>query len=297
MHSGKKTVFKKLAMKKIVCIIILAFLVTSCSQKPEFVRIGNVAVSGLKDSLLLVRMDYVVYNPNDVKTKLKQSSMDIFYKDALVGQGFLDKQISLAANDTVKVPVRCEITMRKLHKYYPELLASESSIFEVKGDSKVSFLLNSFTIDMDDEIQLNTKEIIHNEIKKNISKANNFKIRSITASKLPTFSKTELNLQVLAKNNLPLAYTIEQMELKFFIDGSDVTVAEWTLAEPLVQKALETVNIPIKASLSNLGILKNAKLSWLTQKKINFNILGNADVKIYGYQFNIPIKDTLSLAM
>ena len=284
-------------MKKIICVFILAILAASCSQKPEFVRIGNVAVSGLKDSLLLVRMDYVVFNPNDVKTKLKQSSMDIYYRDSLVGQGFLDKQISLAANDTVKVPVRCEITLERLHQYYPELLESEASIFKVKGDSKVSFLLNSFTIDMDDEIQLNTKEIIFNEIRKNISQTNNFKIRSIEANKLPSFSKTELKLQVLAKNNLPLEYTIEKMELQFYLDKGDKAVAEWTLAQPLFQKALETVNIPINASLSNMGILKNAKFSWLTQKKINFSILGNAEIKIKGYQFSVPIKDTLSVTM
>ena len=284
-------------MKKIICVFILAILAASCSQKPEFVRIGNVAVSGLKDSLLLVRMDYVVFNPNDVKTKLKQSSMDIYYRDSLVGQGFLDKQISLAANDTVKVPVRCEITLERLHQYYPELLESEASIFKVKGDSKVSFLLNSFTIDMDDEIQLNTKEIIFNEIRKNISQTNNFKIRSIEANKLPSFSKTELKLQVLAKNNLPLEYTIEKMELQFYMDKGDKAVAEWILAQPLFQKALETVNIPINASLSNMGILKNAKFSWLTQKKINFSILGNAEIKIKGYQFSVPIKDTLSVTM
>ncbi|QLG45073.1 hypothetical protein [Costertonia aggregata] len=284
-------------MKKFVCILIFSFLLVSCSQKPEFVRVDNVVVAGLKDSLLMVHMNYVVYNPNDVKSKLKQSGMDIFYKESLVGQGILDKQLSLAANDTVKVPVRCEISLKKLHLYYPELLASEASIFNIKGDGKVSFLLNSFTIDMDDEIQLNTKAIIHGEIRKNISKTNNFKIRSVAASKLPTFSKTELNLQVLAKNNLPLEYTIENIKLQFYMDKGNDAVAEWTLAEPLVQKALETVNIPINASLNNLGILKNAKLSWLTQKKVNFNILGNADIKINGYQFNVPIKDTLSLTM
>lgn len=284
-------------MKKIGYVLVLSFLIASCSQKPEFVSVDNVVVTGLKDSLLIVHMDYVVYNPNDVKSKLKQSSMDIFYKDSLVGQGFLDKQISLAANDTVKVPIRCQITLEKLHLYYPELIASEASIFKVKGDSKVSFLLNSFTLDIDDEIKFNTKAIIHSEIKKNISKTDNFKITAIGVRKLPTFSNTELNLQVLAKNNLPLDYTIEKMELQFFMANGDNAVAEWTLAQPLFQSALETVNIPINANLSNIGILKNAKLSWLTKKKVNFNILGNAEIKIKGYQFNVPIKDTLSIAM
>ena len=284
-------------MKKIGYVLLLVFLVASCSQKPEFVSVDNVIVIGLKDSLLLLQMDYVVYNPNDVKSKLKQSSMDIFYKDSLVGQGILDQQISLAANDTVKVPVRCQIALEKLHRYYPELLKSETTSFKVEGNSKVSFLLNSFTIDTDEEIQLNTKEIIRSEIRKNILQTNNFKIRSIGASKLPNFTKTELNLQVLAKNNLPLDYTIEKMELQFFMDKSDEAVAQWILAEPLSQKALQTVEIPIKASLSNFSILKNAKLSWLTKKKVNFNILGNAEIKIKGYQFNVPIKDTLSITM
>lgn len=284
-------------MKKIGYVLLLVFLVASCSQKPEFVKVDNVVVAGLKDSLLIVHMDYVVYNPNDVKTKLKQSSMDIFYKNSLVGQGILDQQISLAANDTVKVPVRCQIALEKLHRYYPELLKSEATSFKVEGNSKVSFLLNSFTIDTDEEIQLNTKEIIRSEIRKNILQTNNFKIRSIGASKLPSFTNTELNLLVLAKNNLPLDYTIEKMELQFFMDKSDEAVAQWILAEPLSQKALQTVEIPIKASLSNFSILKNAKLSWLTKKKVNFNILGNAEIKIKGYQFNVPIKDTLSITM
>tara|TARA_R110001583_G_scaffold60219_5_gene179024 strand:+ start:1274 stop:2002 length:729 start_codon:yes stop_codon:yes gene_type:complete len=242
-------------------------------------------------------MDYVVFNPNDVKSTLKQSSMDISYRDSLVGHGFLDQQISLAANDTVKVPVRCEITLKKLHKYYPELLQSDSSVFKVKGNSKVSFLLNSFTIDMDDEIQLNTYEIIRSEISKNITGPNNFKISSIGASKLPSFSNTELNLQILAKNNLPLDYTIEQMDLRFFMDMDNEAIAQWTLAEPLYQKALNTGSIPINASLSNWGILKNAKLSWLTKKKVIFNIKGNAAIKIRGYRFNVPIQDTVSIAM
>ncbi|WP_437370109.1 hypothetical protein [Maribacter litoralis] len=284
-------------MKKLCYILILVLVITSCSQKPKFVRIGNVVVAGLKDSLLMVNMDYVVYNPNNVKSKLKQSSMDIFYRDSLVGKGFLDKQISLAANDTVKVPVRCEITLERLHQYYPELLESESSIFMVKGNSKVSFLLNSFVINVDDEIQLDTKEIILRQVKKNISHTNNFKIRSIGASKLPTFSRTELNLKVLTKNNLPLDYTIERMELQFFIDKDKASIAQWTLSEPHFQGALDSVSIPINASLSNIGILKNAKLSWLTQKKVKFNILGKAEIQIKGYQFNVPIKDTLSIAM
>ncbi len=272
-------------------------MVISCSQKPEFIRVDNVAITGLQDSLVLLQMDYIVYNPNDVKSQLKQSSMDIFYRDSLVGEGILEKQISLPVNDTVNVPVLCKITLEKLHQYYPEFLVSESAIFTVKGDSKVSFFLNSFTIKMDDEIRLNTKEIIFREIKKNISKTDNFKIQSIGAKKLPSFASTEMNLQILAKNNLPIDYRIEQMDLEIFMDNNEKAVAQWTLTNPLFQKAMGTVAIPVDVNLDNIEILKNAKLSWLTKRKANFSIFGNVEIKIKGYNFNVPIQDTINIAI
>ncbi len=284
-------------MKRISLIIIVFLLTISCSQKPEFVRVDNVVVSGLKDSLILVKMDYVVYNPNDVKSKLKQSGMEIFYKDSLVGRGFLDKEISLKPNETISVPVRCEIILEKLHHYYAELLLSESTAFTVKGNSKVSFMLNSFTIDMDDEIQLNTKQIIHQEIRKNLAQSNNFKVHSIKANKLPSLNSTELNLQVISKNNLPLDYTIENMELNFFMKNDENAIAKWTLGEPISQIAFETTNIPVEVSLDNLSFLKNVNLSWLTDKNIKFNILGSVNVKINGYEFEVPIEDTLKMGI
>ncbi len=284
-------------MKKILILLTLAGTLASCSEKPEFVRVGNVSLVGLKDSLILVNMDYVVYNPNNVRTKLRQSGMQIFYKDALVGHGFLDRQIALAANDTIEVPVRCEIVLDKLNTYYPELLASDSTVFHIKGNGRISFLLNSFTIDMDDEIQLNTKKIIHEEIKKNLGYKDNFKIRSISSDKLPSLSETSLKLQVEARNNLPLDYEISQMKLRFFLDQRKGAVAEWELAEPVKQKANGFSNIPVDVTLSNFDILKQIKFSWLTNKKVNFNILGEVAVKVQEYEFNIPVQDSLTLAL
>lgn len=284
-------------MKKVLYIMVATLFLVSCSQEPHYVRMDNVTVTGLKEDLLLANMHYVIYNPNTVRTKLRQSHMDIYYKDVLVGQGFLDKQIHLKPKDTIKVPVRCEIALEKLHRYYPELLLSDASRFKIKGQSEVSFLLNSFTIHMEDEIYLNTQNSIQKEIDKNISSADNFKIRSVEVNKLPTFSKTELNLQIAAKNNLPLDYTIQQIHLEFFIDQGEEAIAQWTLVQPLHQMALETVTIPVAVSVRHMDILKNVNFSWLTGKKVNFNISGSVDIKIRGYTFKVPIQDTLDVAM
>lgn len=284
-------------MRKI-CILLLGLVIcTSCSKKPKFIQVDNVSILGLKDSLLLVTMDYVVYNPNDVKTKLRQSGMEIFYKDSLVGNGYLDKQINLVANDTLSVPVRFEIAVAKLHKYYPELISSDSTVFSIKGNSRVSFLLNSFTIDMDDEIHLNTKGIIHEQIQKNLSTADNFKIRSISSNRLPSFNRTKLQLQIETNNNLPLDYVINELQLDFYLDKRRAKVANWQLSQPLRQKSLEKALIPVDVTLNNFDILKQAKLSWLTKTEVNFSILGEIEVQIEGYEFRVPIEDNINLAL
>ena len=284
-------------MRKIIYVVLVAVVFVSCSKKPEFVHVENVAITGMKDSLLQLSMDYVVYNPNDVKTSLKQSGMEIFYEETAVGKGFLDKQIKLAPNDTIKVPIRFQIALKKLHKFYGSLLKSDSAVFQVKGTSKIGFMLNSFTLVMDDEIHLNTRKIIHEEIRKNLSQEGNFKIKSIEANKIPSLSKTALLLHVETQNNLPLDYEINQMELQFFLKKENQAVAHWQLNAPILQTALQTAQIPVEATLHNFDLLKQLSLNWLTEKKVNFKVVGEVEIKIQEYTFTIPIKDNLSYAL
>ncbi|MFC4221147.1 LEA type 2 family protein [Flagellimonas marina] len=284
-------------MKKIALVLGTFLFFMSCSKKPEFVAIDHVTIKGLTENALVVGMDYVVYNPNNVKTKLRQSSMEIFYKDSLVGKGFLNEQMSLAANDTIRIPVTCEIELKSLNSFYPELLASDSTEFALKGNGKVSFLLNSFTIALDDKIHLNTKKAILEEISKNLDYGNNFKIRSISSNRLPSLSKTHLKLGVETLNRLPIAYTINTMKLEFYLDENKGHVAAWTMDEPFFQEALQSTTIPIDVTLSNFDILKQMKFSWLTNQKANFTILGEAQIKIQEYEFNVPIQDYVEIGL
>ncbi|TAI47336.1 hypothetical protein [Flagellimonas allohymeniacidonis] len=284
-------------MGRTLFILILFILMVSCSEKPEFIAIDNVAIKGLKENNLIVDMDYVVYNPNNVKTNLRQSSMSLFYKDSLVGDGFLNEQVSLGANDTIKIPVTCEISLKKLNAYYTELLESDSTVFALKGNGKVSFLLNSFTIALEDKIHLNTKEIILEEINRNLDYGNNFKIRSIATDRLPSLKKTHLKLGMETLNKLPLDYTITQLDLQFYLDKKKGEVALWSLAQPFEQKVGGTSTLPIDVTLNNLDILKQVKFSWLTNQKVNFTIMGDAKIQIQDYAFNIPIKDTIEIGL
>ncbi len=282
-------------MKNIFISLVLLVVLISCNTKPEFIGINNISIEGLKDTVMLVKMDYIVYNPNNVKTKLRQSSMDLFYRDTLVGKGYLDEQITLSPNDTIKVPVRCEVSLAKLSRFYPYLLQSDSTVFTIRGESKIGFLLNSFTIDIDDKIYLNTKKIIKEEINKNLGVSENFKIKTILVNKLPTLSQTNFNIKIEAKNNLSFDYQIEDMQLQFYIDTKDTPIAKWKLEYPIKQKAHNTTQISIDVMVDNFNTLKQTKLSWFIKRKADFIIIGKAQIKIKEYTFTVPINDKMAM--
>ncbi|MEA1787269.1 hypothetical protein U1E44_14300 [Arenibacter sp. GZD96] len=286
-----KTITKTKAMTLCAVLIILI----SCSKRPEFVEVDNIVILASDSETLTVGMDYIVYNSNNVRTKLRQSSMEIYYKDSLVGHGFLNEEVALSANDTIGIPVSCKINLKRLSIFYPELLASDSSTFDLKGKGTVGFMLNSFNIVLDDQIHLNTKKTILDQIEKNLNNGKNFKLRAISSNKLPSLTKTQLKLQMEAINQMPIAYQIDSLELDFYLDRDNGSVAHWSLEKPYNQSPMGSQIIPLEVTLNNLDMLKQMKFSWLADQKVDFFILGQAQVLIEGYRFKMPINDLLEI--
>ncbi len=281
-------------MKNLVIVIMMVVL-AACGKKPQFIGVENVSVKGLKDTVMVIDLDYVIYNPNNLKTQLKESGMMIFFQDTLVGQGFLDHQIALSPQDTVNVPVRCEVSLKQLSRFYPKLLESDSSAFGLEGETSVHFLLNSFEIDVTDNIYLNTRKIISEEIKKNLGDTSNFKIEAITVESLPYLNKTKFKIEVQMHNNLPFDYQLDQLNLKFYLDPQKEAIAKWHLEAPISQQALGVANIPVAVSINNFSLFQQANLRWLTNMQADFLVVGDAEVLIEGYPFKVPINDSMSV--
>ena len=283
-------------MKKYFITIIILLLLTSCKKKnPEFLGIDSVAISGLKEDTLLVDLNYRIYNPNTVGTKLKQSGMKLYYKDSLVGNGYLYKETKLPASDTISLPVRCEIELETLSHFYPELLSKEASEFNLKGNGRVNFFMNSFNIAINDKIILNTKDIIHQEISKRLKGNGNFQLKEIGIQKLPSFNETTMNLKVAVNNTLPFDYTLEEMQLGFYSFNNRDKLGSWNLHEPIIQAANNHTNISVEAKMRNLNLLKQGVLTLLSNKKQEISIKGTAVITINGYAFTIPIEDTVPM--
>ncbi len=264
-------------------------------KKPEFLGIDKVLISGLKADTLLIDIDYGIYNPNSVSTKLRQSSMSVYYKDSLVGNGYLYKEVKLPGSDTVSLPVRCEIKLKTLSKYYPELISQDTTIFTLKGDGKVDFFMNSFTIAIDDQIAIDTKSIIRKEIDKRLGNGRNFKLKRISFEKLPSFNETEVKLMVEANNSLPFAYRLQKMHLNFYSDQMHSKLGSWSLSSPIEQLAETQTEIPVAAKMRNLSLLKQGAFAILSSKKSKINIVGTVEIVIKGHSFVIPVEESMPI--
>ncbi|XLS29596.1 LEA type 2 family protein [Flavobacteriaceae bacterium M23B6Z8] len=283
-------------MKKILGLMIITMIMISCQKKkPEFLGIDRVSINGLKEEKLLIDIDYSIYNPNNVSTELRQSSMAVFYKDTLVGNGYLYKEIKLPASDTITLPVRCEIELKTLSKYYPELIMQDTSVFSLKGDSKVDFFMSSFNIAIEDQIAINTKEIIHNEITKRLSGGKNFKLKEISFEKLPSFNETEIQLTIGVINSLPFDYELRSMHLTFYDDRMRSKLGSWSLSSPIEQPAETQTEIPVAAKVRNLNMLKQGVFAVLSSKKRKVNIVGTAEILIKGHSFRIPVEESMPI--
>jgi LEA14-like dessication related protein len=283
-------------MKKFITILIAFILLISChKKKPEFLGIDSVSISGLKEDSMLFDINYSIYNPNAVGTKLRQSAMSVYYKDTLVGNGYLYKETKLPASDTISLPVRCEIKLATLSHYYPEMILKDSSVFTLKANGKVDFFMNSFNVAINDKITLNTKEIILSEINKRLSGGGNLSLKEISIEKLPSLNETEMNLALAVNNTFPFEYTLKHLQLYFYdVDGRN-KIGSWLLDKPVKQAAQTQTKIAVAAKMQNLSVLKQGVLNLLSGKKQEIKIKGDATITIKGYAFTIPIEESIPM--
>jgi len=278
-------------------IVMLVVLITACKKNPQFIGVDKVRVAGLKDSTLFVNLLYKVYNPNGVKSTLKAATINVYFKEELVGTGRLIEAMALQSNDTIKIPVECAISLEKLHHNYQALVQSTATVFRLKGTNQVKFLMRTMEMDVDEEISLNTRDIVKQEVKRNFSDANNFNVKSIGLQQIPTLGKSNFSMHIELRNQLPMDYTIESMQLNFYRSSKEQLVATWSLTSPIQQLKHEKTTMPIEAEVNNINLLKQGSLTWLLTQKARFKMFGDAVVRVGEYRFTVPIDDEVEIGM
>lgn len=278
-------------------LLLVMGVLYSCGKAPEFIGIKNAKIIGLQDSLLLFDLDYVAFNPNKINTKLKSSEVDIYYKNRWVGSGSISQAMSLSANDTIVAPVHCRVSLHQLHAFYPELIATDSAVFEMRGLNKIGFALLNLNNKVNQQISLNTKTYFDEEVRKNLNANKSFSIQKLSMTSLPGLNESAFDMEILIKNTFPFDYILEEMNLKFSPEGNTESLAEWQLQEPLNQKAQSTTALPVKVKVNPMNVFKNSKLSWFMTQSAKFKVAGMMKISISGKVFEIPVSDVVSVGL
>ena len=91
-------------------------------------------------------------------------------------------------------------------------------------------------------------------------------------------------------------YEIHQMELQFFLDSrAKEPIANWSQDKVISQKAFQTTDIPLEVAVDNFNTIKNTNITMLFKKKIDFIVVGQVQIKIQDYVFDVPINDKMKI--
>lgn len=281
------------------CVFVVGFLLllSDCARKPKFIGIENVDILGVRDSTLQLRLDYIVYNPNKASAELKDSDMLIYYRDELVGKGKLETSTHLEAKDTIRIPIVFDVILTRLVTFYPELMSSEESVFEVRGKNQVSFVVDNVRMRFNDEVTLDTRKIISDEVSKRLKNNKNFRIKSVRLKPAAKLRTTDLETVIRIFNDLPFDYVIHSMELDFHLTSKSSPIAHWALAEPITLLKNSYVDVRAEVTTQNVNLLKGVSLDWIIKRQIDLLVAGEVELEIENQRFKLPIEDSQTVDM
>ena len=274
---------------------MLSILSFGCAEKPVFLGIGNIKPIGIVDSTFQISMDLIMYNPNSFGSKLVQSDMALYYGEEWMGTGVLSHQVDLKAKDTVHLQVVSHINLDKLARFYPELIDSDSTEFTIQGVNRMTFMLKSFKVRLQDKIQVNTRQVIASEMNRYLSDTKEIGIKSLSFDKMPGVGKTAFKAVINYGNNIPFDYTLQDLKVAIYVNNSSSPVANWMLDRPIHQKANSTSEIPLEIDIDNLSLMGAMNLNMLFSQKVELRLVGSALIEIQGHEFDVPVETDTSI--
>jgi LEA14-like dessication related protein len=126
-------------MKGIILMAIFGILLSSCSKMkaPEFRSIENFRIdsAGLVSSK--VRLDVLLFNPNNFSVKLKETASNFYIDSTYLGQLTQDSVVSIAANSSFVVPLTGTVQVNKLLNNGLAILLNKKVLVRAEGNTKV----------------------------------------------------------------------------------------------------------------------------------------------------------------
>lgn len=285
-------------MKKL-CVIIALFLTgvllaSSCAKKPHFIGAENISIEGIQGNDIVIRLDYLVFNLNKAKARLKNSDLAIYYRDSLIGKGTLEHPVALTPMDTLVLPIRCKLDLEQLSNHAATLLKDESVTFRLVGKNGINFALGDFEMKIKEDIEVDANALLESEIQKHMANGRHIRLRKVILKPRLDFRSTRFEALVSVENNLPFDYKIKHFDMDFYWEKDDLHLADWQLSDPVSVKSDRRISLNVDIKTDNVGLLKRLRPDRLLRKETDILMKGEVTLEIAGHTFLIPVEDRQS---
>lgn len=117
---------------------VAALLITCSPPKAlEYRDFKNFTIEKLGFSSSSVKFDLVYFNPNNYGLQLKNTKLDIYINNTLMGHTSQDYQITIPKKETFSIPIRLDVDMQNLLKNSLNLMLKKQVTVKLTGSIKV----------------------------------------------------------------------------------------------------------------------------------------------------------------
>ena len=278
-------------MKKLLQISLLSiFLLNSCSILPHFpliTDIKNFRIIRNTDSALIAQVDAKIYNPNFFPFYLKHLQYKAYVNNLYLGQGQLRKPVLFKAHDTTELDSQVVvISYRNFNRILTRL--KQLSNVPVTFFLKARFKYVIFPIFWKKTIYLRPLDFLIASINaNNIEQLLSFRGLDV---KIISFDKTELELQMVFKNDYPLDFYIDTLEV-WLEDRFGNELGKSYLGKIHIP-AQTRVILPFDIELDNVPVAVSL-LGQFMSEHVEFMLKGYMIVTVKKQKFRLPIKQKL----
>jgi LEA14-like dessication related protein len=127
------------SLKNLVCALGILFFLNSCQgiKDLEFKEYKNFKLEKAGFSKSTITVDLVYYNPNTFGLELKNTDLDIFINDNLLGHSVQDVQVHIPKKQQFTLPLKIDVDMKNILKNSLTTLLSKEVTIKATGKIKV----------------------------------------------------------------------------------------------------------------------------------------------------------------
>lgn len=127
------------SLKNLVCALGILFFLNSCQgiKDLEFKEYKNFKLEKAGFSKSTITVDLVYYNPNTFCLELKNTDLDIFINDNLLGHSAQEVQVQIPKKQQFTLPLKIDVDMKNILKNSLTTLLSKEVTIKATGKIKV----------------------------------------------------------------------------------------------------------------------------------------------------------------